>query len=296
MLNTITQQKRLPEQELIDLFPSEEGMIAQYYGRIGSGKTYAATSDILDLLRRGKVVYANWKINYQGYDERRSPFRVLVTLFFPWIKRFYNFPKENLKYFEISDTWAQGQGFPDFDTWVASITDAHIFADEGHMWVDSYAGTRMSLDKRKTILHTRHFNRSIYIISQRPTAIHVSMRANVNIFYKCEKIWKFGSIVRFKRTEYQDMQSETVDEDEEKEIGRKYYWGSSYVFNSYDTKYLRGDTKRSQTTMFEAYHLPYFAKIAQFWRLVFPKKEKKPVKKAKVDRKPRRVITDIKVV
>lgn len=264
----IEEGKRVPELELMDLFPASEGMIAQYYGRIGSGKTYAATADILDLLRRGKVVYANWKINYKGYDERSSPFRVLVGIIFPWIKRYYNFPRENLNYFHISDTWAVEQGYKDFDDWVASRTDCHIFADEGHMWVDSYAGTRMSLDKRKTILHTRHFNRSIYIISQRPTAIHVSMRANVNVFYQCTKIWKFGSIVRFKRTEYQDMVGETVDEDEEKIIDTKYYWGSADVFNAYDTKYLRGDTVQSQKAAFEAYQLGLFAKIARFMSLL----------------------------
>ena len=266
------QGERVKEVELLDLFPASEGMITQYYGRIGAGKTYAATSDILEYLRRGKVVYANWKINYQGYDERKSIFRLVVSMVFPWIKRFYFFPQENLRYFEVSDVWAQKQGYEDFDAWVASRTDCFIFADEGHVWVDSYASTRISMEKRKTILHTRHFNRSINIISQRPTAIHVAMRANVNVFYKCEKIWQWGGIVRFKRTEYQDMTDENVDENEEKEIGRKYYWGTKRIFESYNTKYLRGDTPQSQKVNFEAYNYGFFAKIALFFKVILRKK------------------------
>ena len=269
MPTTVYQDGRVAEVELLDIFPASEGMISQYYGRIGAGKTYAATSDILDLLRRGKVVYANWKINYKGYDERRSAFRVFVSLVFPWIRRFYSFPKENLHYFEISNDWAVKQGYKDFDAWVATRTDCHIFADEGHVWVDSYAGTKMDMGRRTTITATRHFNRSINIISQRPTAIHVTMRANVNIFYRCTKIWQLGSLVRFNRTEFQDMQNENVNEDEEKELGRKYYWGSSKVFESYNTKYLRGDTKISQKVLFEAYELGYFKRVKLFFMALF---------------------------
>jgi len=253
--------KRIDEIELLDIFPASEGMICQYYGRIGSGKTYAATADILELLRRGKVVYANWKINYSGYDERKSKFRIFTSIVFPWINRFYNFPKENLIYFEISDSWAVKQGYKDFDTWVMSRTDCYMFADEGHVWIDSYAGTRIPMERRNIALHTRHFNRCICIITQRPTAIHVTMRANVNIFYKCEKIFSWGNIRRFKRSEFQEMLNESVDEDEEKCISVKHYWGRKRIFNSYDTKYLRGDQKQSQKVMFEAYKVGFFAKL-----------------------------------
>jgi hypothetical protein len=249
-------------------------MMAVYYGRIGSGKTYAATADILDKLRKGKVIYANWLLQYGGTDERKSAGRVLISLLLPWYRRFYNFPKENLIYFELSDKWARDNGYKDFTDWFSTRTDCDIYADEGHMMFDSYQGTRMSIDKRAAILHTRHFNRSIYIISQRPTAIHVSMRANVNVFFRCEKIWSFGPFVRFKRTEYQDMLGETVDENEEKILGVKYYWGKKRIFDSYDTKYLRGDMKDSQKVLFEAYEFKYPARVALFFRDLFPPKKK----------------------
>jgi len=36
------------KKELLDLFEPDEGSVNMYYGRIGHGKTYSATSDILD--------------------------------------------------------------------------------------------------------------------------------------------------------------------------------------------------------------------------------------------------------
>lgn len=252
MSTDVFQGEKVKEIELLDIFPASEGMISQYYGRIGSGKTYAATQDILDLLRRGKVVYANWRINYKGTDERRSIIRVIVTLLWPFRTRFYHFPKENLRFISVDK---------DFHKTFATLTDCHVFLDEGHVAFDSYEMARMDIEKRKSILHTRHFNRSIHIISQRPTAIHVTMRANVNVFYKCERLWTLFGYVRFKRTEYQDLLNESVDEDPEKAISVKYYRGRQEVFEAYDTKYLRGEIARSQKTMFSAYDYTWIGRI-----------------------------------
>lgn len=284
------------EIDLLDLFPPHAGEITQYYGRIGGGKTYAATADVLEKLRRGKVIYANWKINYNGTDERQSIAWVLLSLLFPWRKRFYVFPKDNLRYFEFSDAWARSQGYKDFMDWFASRTDCEIYGDEGHVMFDSYQGIKMSIEKRAAVLHTRHFDRSIHIISQRPTAIHISMRANVNRFYRCQCIWSWGSFVRFKRTEFQDMMNETVDEDEEKVISEKFYWGKNSVFDAYDTKYLRGTIEPSQRVLFKAYDFSYPQRFVLFLDDVIGSPKKRPKKlaiepqKAPVDKLPAPVI------
>lgn len=250
------------EIELLDLFPASEGMITQYYGRIGSGKTYAATNDVLDLLRRGKVVYTNWKLKYDGYDERKSFAYAFMSVLFPWRKRFFYFPKENLRFIEVDK---------DFHEKFAKLTDCHVFLDEGHVAFDSYEMAKMSIEKRKAILHTRHYNRSIHIISQRPTAIHVTMRANVNVFYKCECYFRWGNIIRFRRLEFQDLLNETVDEDPEKIISIKRYWGKQKVFDAYDTKYLRDGLAPSQQVKFKAYDVPYNSRLGLLWRSIFPK-------------------------
>jgi len=259
----------LPRATLVDLFEAEEGTICQYYGRIGQGKTYSATADILDDLRHGVVVYANWKLNFDGFDERKS--FVHLFLGFLGLKRnYYVFPKENLRYIEIDDNF--------LDTF-EHLTDCKVYLDEGHVAFDSYEMAKMSLRKRKAVLHTRHFNRTICIISQRPTAVHVSMRANVNIFYKCEKLLSWP-ILLFRRTEFQDfVAGETVDET--RPSGRKTYIANKKVLNAYNSKYLRGGIPRSQDVSFEAYKVSWFARFRLLLRIAVlalrPKLRERPI-------------------
>lgn len=253
--------KEVKEIELLDLFPASEGMITQYYGRIGAGKTYAGTADVIDLLRRGKIVYTNWRINYEGFDQRRSLPFLILSIIFPWVHRFYSFDKSNLRELNVDK---------DFHEKLAKITDAHIFLDEGHTAFDSYEMARMPLERRMSILHTRHFDRSIHILSQRPTAVHVVMRANVNVFYKCERLRNFLWIVRFRRTEYQDLLNESVDENPDKAIGIKNYFGKQAIFKSYNTKYLRGNAE-FQHVNFKAYDLKYMDRLKTLFDVIMTK-------------------------
>lgn len=245
---------KIEDIELLDLFPADEGKISQRYGRIGQGKTYGATVDVLDELRRGHVVYVNWKFNFDGIDQRKTLLHIVGSLLFPWKSRFYNFPRENLKYIAIDEHFMEV---------FEKITDASVYLDEGHVVFDSYEMAKMSMRKRVSVLHTRHFNRSINIISQRPTAVHRMMRANVNVFYKYEKILTWPFIV-FRRTEYEDMIDENVDEDNPS--GVKLYIGKKEIYEMYDSKYLRGDTPDSQTVKFEAYDLNYIQRIKLLFR------------------------------
>jgi len=242
--------EKLKEINLLSLFQAPEGEITQRYGRIGQGKTYGAVVDILDELKRGHVVYTNFKLNFQGFDQRKSFLYVVGGLLFPWRSLYYNFPKENLKYIAVDG---------DFIKNFSKLTDCSVYLDEGHVVFDSYEMAKMSMEKRVAVLHTRHFNRSIHIISQRPTAVHRMMRANVNRFYKYEKLIHSGNFILFRRTEFQDMTDETVDETEP--ISTKLYLGSKKIMNMYDSKYLRGDTKSSQSVHFEQYKLNYWKKI-----------------------------------
>jgi len=98
------EKKTLEELEInmSDMFPAGEHGIYCYYGRIGMGKTYAMTADIISALMRGEIVYANYPIDWNGYDERKS----LPALFFGilGIKRaFYEFKKDNLKQIQVDE-------------------------------------------------------------------------------------------------------------------------------------------------------------------------------------------------
>jgi len=227
--------EQLKVNSILEYLPANEADILQYFGKIRNGKTYIATADILDLLNAGHVVYANWRVQWEGRDERTEWFaRLLGRLGLK--KRFYVYPKENFRYLPVDESF--------FDKF-AMLTDCVIFLDEGHIAFNSYEMTKMALGKQASILHTGHFDRAIRIISQRPTAIHVVMRANVNVFIECEKIFSFLGINIFRKTEYEEM---TAQESVDRELPGKsrLYFGSKRIYNAYDTKYLRGDTPASQ--------------------------------------------------
>jgi len=268
--------KKVVSNDLIDIFAASEGSINMYYGLIGNGKTYAATADIIELLKQGKVVYANWHINVFDFDDRENFWLLLRnTLFFQ--KRFYRIPcHQNLHYFDPEQFDSTGE----LVEWLSKLNDCHIFFDEGQDMFDSYEGTKFSKAKRRLILHTRHYHRTLNIISQRPTAIQVSARGNVNRFYKCVKLatWPW---VRFARYEFQEMTGETVDENKDP-ISRKAYWGRSEIFNAYNTDYLAQGIPKSQQVFFEAFDLTLKDKVLAFRNLFSRRYVRKKERKEKL--------------
>jgi hypothetical protein len=258
--------KKVLVDELLDVFHAGEGSINLYYGMIGNGKTYAATADILDLLKQGKVIYCNWHVLVDDYDQREDFWLVLIkTLFFR--KRFYKIPRaKNLHYFD-PDTF---RNTAELTTWLSELNDCEIFFDEGQDMFDSYEGTNFAKAKRRLILHTRHYHRTLNIITQRPTAIQVSARGNVNRFYKCVKIasWPWP---RFARYEFQEMAGETVDESVEP-ITVKSYWGNNKVFKAYNTDYLAEGIQKSQFVFFEGHDLSLKEKLIALYRIITHKK------------------------
>jgi len=203
----------------------------------------------------GKVVYANWHIKVEDFDDRKNFWMILKNILF-FRKRFYRIPcAQNLHYFDPENFESTGE----LVDWLSKLNDCHIFFDEGQDMFDSYEGTRFSKAKRRLILHTRHYHRTLNIISQRPTAIQVSARGNVNRFYKCVKIasWPWP---RFARFEFQEMTGETVDENAEP-VSVKRYWGNTKVFSAYNTDYLAEGIPKSQQVFFEAFDLSFKEKF-----------------------------------
>jgi len=251
----------IPKTDLVDVFEAREGSINFYYGRIGSGKTYNATADILELLSWGHVVYCNWRINWEGFDERKS----FIHAFFKTLfgrKVFFYLPKENLRYFsqDDSETWRVGEKkFTDFIDFLNALTDCDIFIDEGQWVLDSYEGNKFSVGKRRLLLHTRHVNRSINIISQRTQAVQVSARGQVNRFFKCETRMRWPFLI-FRRIEFQDMKDNDVDESVEP-ISVKTYFANKRVMEAYDTKYLRAGIPKSQEVYFKAFVYSFKGKL-----------------------------------
>lgn len=257
MSTAIISGKKVSEIELLDFFKPSDGMITQIYGRIGQGKTYLATKLVLEDLSRGEMVYVNWKIDYKGFDGRKSFVQLFLSLILPWRNRFYMFPKDNLREIEIDEFFLDK---------FENLTDCKVYLDEGHVAFDSYEMARMSLKKRMAVLHTRHFDRSIIIISQRPTAVHVTMRANVNIFYKVEKMLTWPLLL-FRLTQYEDIKAESVDE--EGLSSSRWIFGSKDVANAYDSKYRRANREASQRLAVEGYDLTYYERLKSIIALIW---------------------------
>lgn len=251
----------IPTEQLIGYFPPPEGTIDLIYGRIGQGKTYAAVADIIEDLKHGIPVYANFKIDWSGYDER-TDFLYIISGLLGIKRRFHKFDHSNFHYLPLDDQ---------FMDVFEKLTDCKVYLDEGHIIFDSYLHAKFSMRKRTSILHTRHFNRSIIIISQRPSAIHVSARGNVNRFFKVEK-WISWPVLLFTKTEYQDMTNEMVDE--EKPIRTKLYFGRKNILRAYNSKYLRGGIETSQKVHFEAWRMGSIRSLKLLWYYFFPPKHR----------------------
>jgi len=233
------------EVPLEDYFQAEEGELNMIYGRIGSGKTYLATRQILEELNQGKLVYGTWPINLEPFDDRKSIFMIIKNLIF-WKKPFFkvNCP-ENYHYInaetgEVDGVYTfnpQKTAYRDeYIEYLNTLNHCHLYIDEAWRVIDSYSKTTsFSMDNRNLILVTRHKFRTITLIAQRPTSVQVTARANVNRFYKCVKLatWPW---IRFAMYEFQDMVGETVNEDIEP-ISTQTYWLNSNIANRYNSYY-----------------------------------------------------------
>jgi len=238
--------------DLGEIFPAGEHGIYCYYGRIGQGKTYAMTADIIEALMNGRVVYVNYPIDWSGFDERENIASLFMSLL-GFKNTFYEFYKDNLKRIEVDEH---------FHDRLAKITDAIVALDEGYVAFDSYELAKMSMAKRQNVLHTRHFDRSIWYTTQRPTAVHVTIRAQTNVFYKITRIWNTFFTV-FRRQELDLGSDDSVDE--ENVYSTKIYFGKKKIFQAYNTKYLRYGQQRSQKVAVEVHKVRYLERWKKFY-------------------------------
>jgi len=251
-------------------FAIGEGEINLYYGLIRSGKTYGATVDVFEDLRNGFLVYATWPINVTDFDDRKS-FRMLFWKNVTFDKTFFKVDcSKNFHY--INAETGEVDGIKTFDptkpenyiAYLNKLNHCKIYIDEAWRVMDSYKGTNFSTDSRNLILVTGHKFRTVNLIAQRPTSIHVTARGNVNRFYKFEKIFslpRFG-IIRFMRSEYQIMVGEMVDETQDP-VSIKTYWGRRKYFEAYNSYYY-GDLDPLHKLYYEKYEYDFFTRVGLF--------------------------------
>lgn len=137
-------------------------MITCYFGKLGQGKTYALAEHAIRELKRGRVVYANFFIDWRGLPPVKIGNKIIRKAI----------PASNFRKFGSVEEFIE-------------MEDALVALDEGWIYFDSYSMTKFPIETRMKILQSRKDGLDIAYTSQRPEQVHVSLRAMTNEYYEC---------------------------------------------------------------------------------------------------------------
>ena len=249
---------------LVDVFEAQEGEIQHIIGKVGNGKTYEGTRRAIEFLKNGYTVYTTWQLILPDYyDERENKWVIFWRTILFWKKRFYKFDyRKNWHFLDIDR--------PDLINFVARLTDCVVILDEGQDIFDS----RERIDKpsRKLITRTRHYRKTLIIISQRAQAVDVTARANVTFYYKCVKgrawWWPFKTRFYVYRTEEMDQMNFPIWEEPSTEWQAELWlshFANDSIYAAYNSWYLSAGIPKSQEITFEAYDLTFMQKLKAFF-------------------------------
>jgi len=256
--------RELITQEIWDLFRPQEGFNSVYYGRVRNGKTYAATADIIELLERGEIVYANWNVNFEGFDERYSKRHVFFKLLFGK-KYFYAYSKDNFHSFHPDDLEN-----PQADLnmkQLGRLVGVHVFIDEGQWLLNSHS-RNPDPEAQALVLTNGHYCRSLNIVSQRPSNVFKDYRSQVNFWFKCEKKMQKPFLV-FQKTIIEDMKDDMPDE--ESEYNKTVvYLAKKAIYQSYDRWAFRDAEAVERTAKFDAYRTNMFQRLGMLLGFFVP--------------------------
>lgn len=278
---------------LLSVFEAQEGEVQHIIGKTGMGKTYEATRRALNYLYSGYTVYTTWRLNLPDYyDEREHKWTVFKKLV-KGKKEFFRFDlKNNWHYVDLKEY--EQDGIIDTEklaTFLANRTDCIFMLDEGQDVFDS--NKRSGQIARQSITRTRHMHKTLIIISQRAHAVDVNARANVTYFYKCEKVkWPFFPFrFRVYRTDEIDEHNNypiwSRDNSQGEAVWKAPVWHSAfakkYIYDAYDSWYMRQQMVRSQDIKVDAYTLTFGQKFTILFKRrvrlnLLPEKKQEPIK------------------
>jgi len=181
-------------------------------GRPGTGKTYSLTRDVLDALEKGVVVYANYKIIWEGYKEKKSLWKKLL-MFVGLKKEWIEYPKENLKRWKkLSD--------------LLDVEDGIIAMDEAHIYMRARNWEKLPEEWERKLAQHRKDGLHIWGTAQDIKRIDTIFRELVDYWYIYE-----NSFLYFKRWEF------NIDNDKQKRfpMSKKFILKKRKFYNAYDT-------------------------------------------------------------
>lgn len=268
---------------ILEWYEAQEGEVQNILGKTGMGKTYEATRRAIGYLYSGYTVYTTWRLNIPDYYDEREHFwpslRKLIFFQSTFIK--INL-RENWKYIDL-DNFLDEEGIMDTEAlakYLATRTDCIFMLDEGQDVFDSHQ--KSGKIARQSITRSRHRHMTLIVISQRAQAVDVTARGNVTNFYKCEKIqFPFlKPLFRVYRTDEIDEASSYPLWERHDSTGRTTWkaqlWHSAFarkwIYDSYDSWYMRKSMVRSQDIKIEAFTLSFKERIISLLRAFKPKK------------------------
>jgi hypothetical protein len=140
-------------------------MIEAYIGKMRSGKTYAMTERVLQLLKSGEVVFTNYDIQWNPED-----FSPLQKLFHKLgLKKCIVYPQTNLRRF---NNWEE----------VMNFSNATIALDEGWQYFDSYQ--KLTMEKRMRLYQSGKRELQFLYTVQRYMMTDINLRWATDFFHE----------------------------------------------------------------------------------------------------------------
>jgi hypothetical protein len=140
-------------------------MIYAFIGKQRSGKTVRMTHYVLKALRQGRVVYANYYINWNP-DAPMPWYRFILHKLGIW--KYKRYPKTNLRRFKNWDD-------------VLNVAGCVIALDEGWQYFDSYQ--KLSIDKRMRLYQSGKWEIDYMYTVQRYKMTDINLRWSTDEFW-----------------------------------------------------------------------------------------------------------------
>jgi hypothetical protein len=166
---------------------------------------------------------------------------------------------------------------------LATRTDCIFMLDEGQDVFDS--NKKSGQIARQSITRTRHMHKTLILISQRAQAVDVNVRANCTYFYMCVKRTSLLFPTRFRVFRTDDVNEISnypiwVRHNSTGEVTwQAPLWHSGfakqYIYDAYDSWYMRQNMIRSQDIKVDAYELSFGDKMLALGDAIFGKKKPK---------------------
>lgn len=202
-------------------------MIFLHAGKVGQGKTFSCTAEILQHLYNGIDVYADWSINPQPYFSTKI-FKLkhkiktfLCNLFrLPPIKygRLFRFT-------ELEDIYGVSYG--------------EIYIDEAHRWLNARKFEDTPPDFISKMSQSRKYHTNLHFITQHPMMVDIAIRRVCNqlVVHK-----KFFRILYYKIFDGMYINSFDRPEKPPKSDFWGFRWLSTTIGKCYNTYEILGTT------------------------------------------------------